>query len=163
MKVLIIADIHDDSEALKQALLNHPSINFLVLLGDLGYYNDQVFDMLNLFKDNIIAVKGNNDFFNSSLKFDNEKYYQTITIDNKKWFLTHGHRYNKNHLPDVDFDIYLQGHTHYTMMEKEDDKLYLNPGSIGLPRDGVKTYIYYENKTFYLENLDKEVIKKVSI
>ncbi len=49
------------------------------------------------------------------------------------------------------------------MMEKVDDKIYLNPGSLGLPRNGIKTYIYYENNTFYLENLDKEVIEKVSI
>lgn len=161
MKILIISDIHDDFEATKIALQNHNFDN-LILLGDLGYYNEQVFALLNVFKDKIISVKGNNDFYNDLIQFDNNSLYKTINIDGKIWFLTHGHVYNKYNVP-VDYDIYLQGHTHNTMMEKIDNKIYLNPGSIGLPRSGIKTYIYYEDNTFYLENLDKEVIEKVSI
>ena len=161
MKILIISDIHDDFESLKIALQNH-SFDNLILLGDLGYYNNKVFDILNVFKDQIISVKGNNDFYNNKLEFNNDLTYQTISIDNKTWFLTHGHIYNRNNVP-VEYDVYLQGHTHYTMMEKDNNKLYLNPGSLGLPRNGIKTYIYYEDNTFYLENLDKEVIEKVSI
>lgn len=160
MKVLIISDIHDDFESTKKAIQNH-NFDYLILLGDIGYYNNQVFDLLNIFKDKIISVKGNNDIYNDLTQFDNTKLYQTINIDNKKWFLTHGHIYNE--YTDIDYDIYLQGHTHISRVEKKDNKIYLNPGSIGLPRNGVKTYIYYENNTFYLENLDKEVIKKVSI
>ena len=162
MKVLIISDIHDDFESLKIAITNHPKIDYLVLLGDLGYYNDKVFDLLNLFKDIIISVKGNNDLYNDLIKFNNDDYYQTISIDNKTWFLTHGHMYNEYNLPKVDFDIYLQGHTHRAKIEKK-DKLYLNPGSISLPRNGIKTYLYYEDNTFYLENLNKEVLEKISI
>ena len=108
MKVLIISDIHDDFDSLKKAITNHPKIDHLVLLGDLGYYNEQVFNLLNLFKDIIISVKGNNDFFNDSIKFKNDDYYQTISIDNKTWFITHGHMYNEYNLPKVDFDIYLK-------------------------------------------------------
>ena len=160
MKVLIISDIHDDFESTKKAIQNH-NFDYLILLGDLGYYNNQVFDLLNIFKDKIISVKGNNDIYNDLTQFDNTKLYQTINIDNKTWFLTHGHIYNE--YTDTDYDIYLQGHTHIPRVEKKDNKIYLNPGSIGLPRNGVKTYIYYEDNTFYLENLDKEVIKKVSI
>ncbi len=160
MKVLIISDIHDDFESTKKAIQNH-NFDYLILLGDLGYYNNQVFDLLNIFKDKIISVKGNNDIYNDLTQFDNTKLYQTINIDNKTWFLTHGHIYNE--YTDIDYDIYLQGHTHVSRVEKKDNKIYLNPGSIGLPRNGVKTYIYYEDNTFYLENLDKEVIKKVSI
>ncbi|MBQ6539240.1 MAG: YfcE family phosphodiesterase [Bacilli bacterium] len=161
MKILIISDIHDDFDSLKIALQNH-SFDKLILLGDLGYYNDKVFDILNIFKDQIISVKGNNDFYNNKLEFDNNNTYQTISIDNKIWFLTHGHIYNRYNVP-VDYNIYLQGHTHNAMMEKIDNKIYLNPGSLGLPRNGIKTYIYYEDNTFYLENLDKEVIEKISI
>ena len=160
MKVLIISDIHDDFESTKKAIQNH-NFDYLILLGDLGYYNNQVFDLLNIFKDKIISVKGNNDIYNDLTQFDNTKLYQTINIDNKTWFLTHGHIYNE--YTDIDYDIYLQGHTHVSRVEKKDNKIYLNPGSIGLPRNGVKTYIYYKDNTFYLENLDKEVIKKVSI
>lgn len=161
MKVLIISDIHDDFDSLKIAIQNH-SFDYLILLGDIGYYNDRVFDLLNVFSGQIVSVKGNNDFYNS-INFKNDEYYKTITIDDKVWFLTHGHVYNRNRLPNVDFDIYLQGHTHKSMMELDNGKLYLNPGSISLPRDGVKSYIYYEDNTFYLETLDKIIIKKVSI
>ena len=162
MKVLIISDIHDDFDALKIALQNH-NFDYLVLLGDLGYYNDQVIEILNIFKDQIYAIKGNNDFYNPLIKFKNDDLYQTFEIDNKTWFITHGHIYSKNNIPNIDYDIFLQGHTHVSKLEKEDNKLYLNPGSLGLPRNGIKTYLYYEDNTFYLENLDKEVIEELSI
>ena len=36
---------------------------------------------------------------------------------------------------ELEIDILITGHTHYPMIKKLNNKLFLNPGSIGLPRD----------------------------
>ena len=71
---------------------------------------------------------------------------------------------NKYNMPDLPYDIYIQGHTHIPIMDYG-DKLYLNPGSITRPRGGsVKSYIFYENGEFMLKSVDENtIIKKITI
>ena len=79
-------------------------------------------------------------------------------------FITHGHVYNRYNVPNLPYDIYIQGHTHVPVMEYG-DKLYLNPGSITRPRGTCgKTYILYDNGDFSLKSVDdNSVIKKITI
>jgi putative phosphoesterase len=42
----------------------------------------------------------------------------------------------KRRLQDVDADVICVGHTHYPYVLEIEDKLVINPGSVGLPRDG---------------------------
>ena len=168
MKVLIISDIHGSFNDLKEVLEKEISFDILVILGDIlnGPVNrdskEKVADLLNVFKDKIISVSGNNDgYLNELLKFDNSKYYNLINIDNRIWFLTHGHIYNRYNMPDINYDIYLQGHRHVPLMSIENDKIYLNPGSISLPRQGTKTYMYYEDNIFYLKTIEGKIIQKI--
>ena len=168
MKVLIISDIHGSFNDLKEVLEKEISFDILVILGDIlnGPVNrdskEKVADLLNVFKDKIISVSGNNDgYLNELLEFDNSKYYNLINIDNRIWFLTHGHIYNRYNMPDINYDIYLQGHRHVPLMSIENDKIYLNPGSISLPRQGTKTYMYYEDNIFYLKTIEGKIIQKI--
>ena len=168
MKVLIISDIHCSFNDLKEVLEKETSFDRIVILGDIlnGPVNreskEKVADLLNVFKDKIISVSGNNDgYLNELLEFDNSKYYNLINIDNRIWFLTHGHIYNRYNMPDINYDIYLQGHRHVPLMSIENDKIYLNPGSISLPRQGTKTYMYYENNIFYLKTIEGKIIQKI--
>ena len=168
MKVLIISDIHGSFNDLKEVLEKETSFDRIVILGDIlnGPVNreskEKVANLLNVFKDKIISVSGNNDgYLNELLEFDNSKYYNLINIDNRIWFLTHGHIYNRYNMPDINYDIYLQGHRHVPLMSIENDKIYLNPGSISLPRQGTKTYMYYENNIFYLKTIEGKIIQKI--
>ena len=168
MKVLIISDIHGSFNDLKEVLEKETSFDRIVILGDIlnGPVNreskEKVADLLNVFKDKIISVSGNNDgYLNELLEFDNSKYYNLINIDNRIWFLTHGHIYNRYNMPDINYDIYLQGHRHVPLMSKENNKLYLNPGSISLPRQGTKTYMFYEDNFFYLKSIEGDIIQKI--
>jgi putative phosphoesterase len=93
-----------------------------------------------------------------------EKDYMYLPIDSIIFFLTHGHLYNEDHLPDeMDFDVYMQGHTHIPVMREEKGKIYLNPGSITLPKGmSDKSYIIYQDGEFQLKDLESNtVIKKI--
>ena len=50
--------------------------------------------------------------------------------------MTHGHIFNKDNLPPMEEgDILLYGHFHIPFAEKIDEKIFLNPGSISLPKE----------------------------
>lgn len=168
MKVLIVSDIHGNFINMKKVIQNDSSFDKLLILGDIlsgpsreGYDPKQLALFLNLFKDKIISVNGNCDFSNELLEFSNKHSFLTIPIDDKIFFMTHGHIYNFRRLPDLDYDVFLQGHTHVPVMDVVDGKIYLNPGSITLPRgNSKKSYILYDNGEFQLKDLEENKILK---
>ena len=168
MKVLIISDIHGGYENLLKVLDNEKDFDLMLILGDIlsgySYICSEVADLLNNYNTKIISVRGNCD--NSHLEllnFSCDNPYILTSIDNKLVFMTHGHLYDIHNIPIDDYDIYMQGHTHIPKMEILNDKLYLNPGSITLPRGmSNKSYIVYQDHIFYLKDLNKnEIIKKI--
>lgn len=67
-------------------------------------------------------------------------------VDGRKYFFVHGSP--DNHLngyvypdtdldryADIEWDVVIMGHTHYPFVRKEFDKIFVNAGSVGLPRD----------------------------
>ena len=168
MKVLIISDIHGGYDNLLKVLDNEKDFDLMLILGDIlsgySYICSEVADLLNNYNTKIISVRGNCD--NSHLEllnFSCDNPYILTSIDNKLVFMTHGHLYDIHNIPIDDYDIYMQGHTHIPKMEIINDKLYLNPGSITLPRGmSNKSYIVYQDHIFYLKDLNKnEIIKKI--
>ena len=97
------------------------------------------------------------------LDFYMEKDYMFLPIDNINFFLTHGHLYHEHHMPNLglEYDVYMQGHTHIPVMKERGGKIYLNPGSITLPKGfSKKSYIIYQDGIFYLKDLEKNTILK---
>jgi len=74
----------------------------------------------------------------------------TLTIFNKKIFLTHGHR---PFTPSTDIDIIIQGHTHLCFLERKGQQIFINPGSLTCPRNGMKTYGVIENTSASLKEI----------
>ena len=172
MKLLIVSDIHGNFNNMKKVIQNNSSFDKILILGDVlagpnmeDYNPLQLAEFLNIYKDKIIAVRGNCDYDIKPLNFSVDKSYLTISIDGKLFLMTHGHMYNRYRLPVEEFDVFLSGHTHIPVMDIEGNKIYLNPGSITIPRGGSgKSYIYYEDGVFYLKDLDKnEIIKKINV
>ena len=166
MKVLIVSDIHGNYNNLNKVINDNTGFDYLLILGDIlsSYCGEDIINLLNSYNTKIIAVRGNCDNMNiEKLDFSLENYFVVTPIDNKLFFLTHGHLYDRHSDLGVNYDVYLQGHTHVPMMIEENNKLYLNPGSITLPRGGsIKSYILYESGVFYLKSVDDNtVIKKV--
>ena len=154
---------------MKKVLDDNPEFDLLLILGDILFGgNDSVklAELLNNYTSKIISVYGNCDSFtdNSMLNFFDDKLYVTVPMDGKLVFITHGHVYNKYNIPNLPYDVYIQGHTHVPIMEYG-DKLYLNPGSITRPRGmSKKSYIFYKDGEFLLKSVDdNEIIKRITI
>ena len=169
MKVLIVSDIHGGYKNIKKVINDNPNFDLLLILGDILFGGDnslEISKLLNKYTSKIISVCGNCDLYtnNSMLDFFDDKLYVTVPIDGKLVFITHGHVYNKYNIPNLPYDVYIQGHTHVPMIEYG-DKLYLNPGSITRPRGGsVKSYIFYEDGEFILKSVDdNKIIKRITI
>lgn len=170
MKAMIISDIHGYSRNLKKVLniFYKESCNRLIILGDLlspGSDYEEVKSLLNNFKFSLLCMKGNNDgYIFSELDFNVIDGYLNIKLDDNNVFVTHGHRYNRSNIPMKDNDILIQGHTHMSCMYKENNKYYLNPGSISLPRDNTSgSYIVYEDNKFYLYDIEENLLNYIEV
>lgn len=174
MRILIVSDIHGNLDNMKKVIQNDPSFDCLLLVGDLlagpnidGYDPERLADFLNIYGDKVICVKGNCDYEYDTklLNFSVDKLYITLPMDNKIFLITHGHYYYKKNLPEVPYDVLISGHTHVPVLERDKGKIFVNPGSITLPRRGsTKCYIIYEDRIFSLKELDSnKVIERIYI
>lgn len=179
MKLFFISDIHGSLYYLKKALENYNKENaqYIVILGDElyhgarnplpeGYNPKEVAELLNTYKDKIIAVRGNCDsevdqmVINYPIMSD----YSIILYNNRRLFLTHGHIYNKDNLPPLsDGDVIIHGHTHVPVAEKLNNIFIINPGSITFPKeDTPHCYGVLENNLFKIKDLSGNVFKEIA-
>ena len=172
MKAMVISDIHGGIKYLKEAINRYKEekAERLIILGDFsGYFNSssdyEVVEILNNFAEVICAVRGNcdNQKFEEMLKFTLEDI-RYINLNGKVLTLTHGHIYNKYNLPEYCGDIFINGHTHYGMIEKYENKIFANPGSISRPRNGSQhSYLIIHEKKISLKNLEGEILMDIDI
>ncbi len=174
MKLMIISDIHGSYTNLKKIIdiYEEKKADKLIILGDIlyhgprnplpvGYDPKKVTELLNQYKDKIIAVRGNCDseVDQMVLDFDMMCTYTRIYLDNRCFFLTHGHHYDKEHMPYLNKgDVLLYGHYHIPMLEEKEGIYIVNPSSISLPKQGEKSFIIYENNEITILTLDKKVV-----
>lgn len=166
MKYMIISDIHGNIKNLCTVLeiFKSEKCDKLILLGDLynyrsDYYKQDIIDKLNSIGNKIIAVRGNCDYDIDELHFSMPYKY---TLDNNI-FITHGHLYDIQDLLDLNENIIVSGHTHIAKIEKINNKLFLNPGSISIPRRGDESFIIIDNKKIVLKNLENKVLEEYNI
>lgn len=133
MKIAVISDTHRDSRYIDIAKNIIKDTDMLIHLGD---NIDDAEELSKGYKGKVYIVKGNCDYTNS---YPSE---QIIEVEGKRIFFTHGHNYgvkmSLNNIfykaKEVEADIALFGHTHVAIIEKEDGIIFMNPGSISLPR-----------------------------
>ena len=114
--------------------------------------------MLNSIKDKITAIRGNCDseVDQMVLDFPIMNTYEVVdTGDGITLFAAHGHNYSPDSPPPfVEFNALLNGHTHKPALMDCGDFLYVNPGSVSIPKGGsAHSYAVYENRVFKLNNL----------
>lgn len=171
MKIIIGADIHG-SEYYCKALLEayrKEQGDRLLLLGDILYHgprNDlprdyapkKVISMLNAWKNDIVCVRGNceAEVDQMVLEFPVMADYAIFPIGKNIIYATHGHHHNPSCLPPMKAgDILLNGHTHVPKCEKEGHVIYMNPGSVSIPKEGsVYSYMVWENDTFLWKHVE---------
>ena len=171
MRILIASDIHGSAKYCETLLLAYEKekADRLFLLGDLLYHgprNDlpedydpkRVIEMLNAKKNEIFSVRGNCDaeVDQMVLKFPVLADYALIPMRKNMIFASHGHIYNKYNMPPLkNGDILLHGHTHISAYEQCSGFIYMNPGSVSIPKaDTPRGYMTYECGIFEWKTLD---------
>lgn len=169
MKYMVISDIHGNIYNLNKVLdiYRQEHCEKLLILGDLFNYGidlnkEDIVNRLNLLRNSIIYVKGNCDEYVKGLLFDTP-YFTNIIINNKKLFLTHGHIFDKNYLLSTDSNIVLTGHTHISNIDKINNKIFVNPGSISKSRIGENSFSIIDENSITIRNLDNLIINECKI
>lgn len=138
MLIAVMSDTHGNSEAVDRAVELANEADVIIHLGDVISDVDRI---KRSFKKSVICVPGNCDY-NS---FDERE--KLIELDGVKLLLCHGDRYRvdmglislKYRASEVGAKIALFGHTHRSLIIEEDGILFMNPGSVALPRDYKKS------------------------
>lgn len=171
MKLMFASDIHGDADCCEKMLerFDAEKADKLFLLGDIlyhgprndlpdGYAPKKVIAMLNERRESLLCVRGNCDteVDQMVLTFPIMADYAMLWLDGRTVFLTHGHKFNTETPPTLSRgDILLHGHTHVPIVDDSRDYIYMNPGSVSLPKeDNPKTYMVYENEVFTIRALD---------
>ncbi len=180
MKIMFLSDIHGSLKYLKLALekFEEEKADKLVLLGDLmyhgprnplpdGYDTKEVANLLNQYKEKIVAIRGNCDseVDQMLLEFPIMADFAEIVLSDYKIFATHGHIYNKEKMPLLNRgDVFVHGHFHLPMAEVFKEVYYLNPGSISLPKENNKnSYAILVDDYYCIKDLDGNIIKDIRI
>lgn len=178
MRYLVFSDLHGDSVALADLLnvYNKGSFDKILCLGDIlyhgprndlpkGYNPKECIKLLNMHKDEIIAVRGNCDAYVDQMVLDFYIHDEYEIIENgKRIIMTHGHIINPDNYLNINSGVVLYGHTHIHKMDNICGVLYLNPGSVSLPKGGQdRSYAILDSDSFEVFNFNGESLLKVSI
>lgn len=178
MKYLIASDLHGSVSNLEKLLkiFDQEKTDKLILLGDLYYHGPRnplpdeynpakVAEKLNNLKEQLIVIKGNCDSEVDEMisQFDFLPNL-ILNISGKTIFLTHGHKINQNNPPKFNFDILIYGHEHTGYIKAIGDKLFINAGSISLPKNNTpKSYIIINSDKLMLKDLDGQILLSTNI
>ena len=156
MKLFIISDIHGSLIAFEKALnqFEKENADYLVICGDFlnhgprnnipaGYDTKKLAEKLNSYKEKIIGIRGNCDseVDQMILDFPMMAPFSNIFLESKhRVFVHHGHLFSENELRNFlsEKTIVVSGHTHVPVLEDNDDLIFVNPGSISIPKSDSK-------------------------
>ena len=180
MKLMIASDIHGSAKYCRQMLERFESerAQKLLLLGDLLYHGPrnelpeeyapkEVAAMLNSVKDRLLCVRGNCDaeVDQMVLDFPIMADYALLPFDFGNIYATHGHVHGKDAPPPLQRgDILLCGHTHVPRCEEKSGFVFMNPGSVSIPKENSdRGYMTLENGAFLWKRLGGEVYNEFRI
>ncbi|WP_449355644.1 metallophosphoesterase family protein [Virgibacillus natechei] len=162
-KVLILSDSHGLRDEIIEIKERH-QFKYMIHCGD------SELDMDTMELDGFLKVGGNTDH---DARFPEE---QILTINGLTFFVTHGHLHDvKANLMTVGYraeeagaQVICFGHTHIAGAEQIGKQLFINPGSIRLPRNRIeKTYAIMkfdsiDEITVTFHTVDGEVVDELT-
>ena len=175
MKYLVLSDIHGSAAYLKKfmEIAKEENPDKIILLGDVyyhgprnalpeGYAPMEVAELLNSVADKIICVRGNCDAEVDQMisKFEfNEKY--ELEVSGIKFLFVHGQHLDFQNLPK-EYSVVFGGHTHISGITDYDGIIYVNPGSLSIPKGGTTNgYAKIDGSRISLHNLQGEVFQEI--
>jgi len=179
MKILFISDIHGITNNLNfiEDKIEEEKIDKLVCLGDLYYagpsYNknyiinsNEVLNFLTKYQGILICMRGNCDSLVDikASDFPISDGISLINTDNIDIYITHGNEYSfeKNRKFNRK-GILVYGHEHIPFIKQNENMIYINVGSISLPKNEVATYAIYENRKFTIYDINNSIIDSISV
>ena len=159
MKLMVASDIHG-SEFYCEKLIDaykREGAEKLLLLGDILYHGPRN-DLPDGYKPKGIIEILNN----MKNEFPIMAEYAILYYNNRAIYATHGHIFNESRVPALNKgDILLNGHTHIPAVRPYPDYIYMNPGSVSIPKGGSEhSYMIFEDNNVYWKNLDGEIYNK---
>ena len=165
MKWMIASDVHGSGTWCRKMFerLEAEKADRLLLLGDLlyhgprndlpdGYAPKAVIAMLNEHRDIILTVRGNceAEVDQMVLSFPVLAEYAVMPLDDRIIYVTHGHHASEQNPPALrKGDILLNGHTHVPKCTEHETFIYMNPGSVSMPKEGSpRSYMIFEGHHF---------------
>lgn len=177
---MIASDIHGSFYYCEKMLeaFREENADRLLILGDILYHgprNDlprdyapkKVIPALNEIKDRLLCVRGNCDteVDQMVLDFPILADYCILQCGEKTVYATHGHKFGETTPPPLATgSVLLCGHTHVPKCTEYENYIYMNPGSVSIPKeDSHHGYMIYENNTFLWKDFDQNIIKEYHI
>ena len=168
MRIIVLSDTHGNPKVLETILARHADADACIHLGDSEGDVKLFLSCHPEWESKFYAVRGNCDF-NSSLPIS-----RTIDlIPGHRIFAVHGHRHAISYTPDIlveeaiaeGCNIVLHGHTHVpAWQEFGEGNLYLNPGSVSLPKEGsAHSYMTLENGCFRWKTMDGRTYHELTL
>ena len=162
MKWMIASDIHGSAKYCRAMLVrfDEEGAERLLLLGDLLYHGPRndlpeeyapktVIALLNERRTKLLCVRGNceAEVDQMVLDFPVLSDYAVLPLGDRVIYATHGHHGSEQTPPPLcPGDILLCGHTHVPACRDHGNFLYLNPGSVSIPKNGSRhSYMTLEN------------------
>lgn len=178
MKLGFISDTHGGYEDTIEALEGLKDAEQICHIGDVLYhgprndlpksYNPKELAELLKGRQDVVYVRGNCDADVDEMVLAHDLSLKTrvIEFDGYRFYLVHGYEETETEriqqAKEHGCQVVVSGHTHVKVLERKDGIIVLNPGSTTLPKDGSRSYAYYQNGEIILADLDqRKVIKKV--
>ncbi len=178
MKILFVSDIHGIKKNLRiiQEKYQEFHCEKIVVLGDLyyaawqyqnseDYDKEYVRDFLDSYGDRLLCVRGNCDS-------DEDKEFGHFTVIDDyievlkepiNIYATHGHIYNENNW-NKEKSVLVFGHYHIPFIEERGNNLFINPGSISLPKEDYNpSFLIWDEKTFTIYDVEGNIIAQKEI
>jgi putative phosphoesterase len=181
LKIGIISDIHGYPEKFKKAITFFEGCDMILCAGDVLYhgprnpilegYNPQgLVEEISKNEIPMLIARGNCDAEVDLmvLNLPMVPEYVVYEKDNIRFVVTHGHNVDEGKLRDIGriykADIVITGHTHVRKHEAFLDTLYINPGSVSVPKgDGIPSIAIFEDGEIKFINVNSgEIIEKVN-
>lgn len=180
MKWMIASDLHGSAYWCEKlvAAFHREKADRLVLLGDTLYHGPRnplpkghnpqgCVETLSWVKDKTVGVRGNCDAAIDQvlLPFPMMADYLLLDLGKKMAFVTHGDQWGEDNPPAMaKGNILITGHTHLPALERREGYVYLNPGSVSLPKGGnPPTYMIWEDGTVHLCGMDGERLRTLQL
>lgn len=136
MKIGVLSDTHMMQKYIDKTIPYLSECELLIHAGDNFSDSKYIYQKTNI---PVMAVRGNCDF-------DNVEDELLFEVEGKNIFLCHGDSYSVKYdlnilekkAKEVKADIVIFGHTHIPLNVNKDNILYINPGSVSLPRSSTR-------------------------